>query len=399
MKICWNAIVKNESKNISTVVRSIAPYVDYYIVSDTGSVDNTIKKIKKEFDKFGIKGEIHKDKWVDFGTNRDIALRYAYKAGMDYIMIIDPDEKLNVAKKELFKEVREKQAPFYAIQRDCGGCLYYLPFLVNLKAEDWIWKYPVHNVLDVRNGKMPHGVSIPPDYAYIYSKPNGGAKTHGVTLREKFQRDVDKLMEYNDKNPDDPRVIFYIAQSYRDIGVADNNPNCKEYDEALKWYKKRIEYDNEDKHEIFYSKYMIAFIYMCRKEFISARLWFDEAYEADPTRLEPIYYLIHMYKNMKQPYTAFNIGHYALLTIGKYELHNSIFMERYIYDWAFFDEYYQVCLLSNHIEEAYNILKQMLKEKVAPKEVLERAQFNYNLIENAIKEGEKMSQLEENKKE
>ena len=38
------------------------------------------------------------------------------------------------------------------------------------------------------------------------------------------------LIEYLKENPNDPRTIFYIAQSYKDADM---------YDESIKWYKKR----------------------------------------------------------------------------------------------------------------------------------------------------------------
>src|SRR5438309_6095488 len=81
--ICLNMIVKNEAHVIEELLATVAKYIDYYVISDTGSTDGTQEKIKNYFDKIGINGEIHQNTWVcptseinyfDFGYNRSIAL-------------------------------------------------------------------------------------------------------------------------------------------------------------------------------------------------------------------------------------------------------------------------------------------------------------------------------------
>ena len=84
-------IVKNESKIIEETIDNISKYIDYWIISDTGSTDNTIELIKNKFIKLGIPGEIFCDKWEDFGTNRTIAITHAYKK-CDYILVMDADD-------------------------------------------------------------------------------------------------------------------------------------------------------------------------------------------------------------------------------------------------------------------------------------------------------------------
>lgn len=59
--ICLNMIVKNESAIIRDTLENIIAHVplDYYVISDTGSDDNTAEIIKQFFDEKGIQGEIH----------------------------------------------------------------------------------------------------------------------------------------------------------------------------------------------------------------------------------------------------------------------------------------------------------------------------------------------------
>ena len=76
--LCLNMIVKDESHIIKETLESVVKYIDYYVISDTGSTDDTISIIKNFFDEKGISGEIYNDKWVDFGHNRSLALEHAY---------------------------------------------------------------------------------------------------------------------------------------------------------------------------------------------------------------------------------------------------------------------------------------------------------------------------------
>ena len=62
-------IVKNEEHIIEETLECMKKYIDYYIIADTGSTDNTKLVIKNFFDKVGIEGEIHDIPWKDFGVS------------------------------------------------------------------------------------------------------------------------------------------------------------------------------------------------------------------------------------------------------------------------------------------------------------------------------------------
>ena len=92
--ICLNMIVKDESHIIEETLKNITSHIDldYWVISDTGSTDNTKEIIKSFFEKKKIKGELHEDKWKDFGHNRTLALNHAYNKS-DYIFLFDADMK------------------------------------------------------------------------------------------------------------------------------------------------------------------------------------------------------------------------------------------------------------------------------------------------------------------
>ena len=91
--ICLNMIVKNESHIITDTLEKLLLKirVNYYVISDTGSTDNTSQKINSFFKEKDIPGEIHYDTWKNFGHNRSLALGYAQNKS-DYILIFDADD-------------------------------------------------------------------------------------------------------------------------------------------------------------------------------------------------------------------------------------------------------------------------------------------------------------------
>ena len=91
--ICLNMIVKNEAPIIANLLKSVKDVIDYYIIVDTGSNDGTPEIIKKIMDEYKIDGEIHHEKWINFGINRQQALDKAIGKA-DYALIIDADEEI-----------------------------------------------------------------------------------------------------------------------------------------------------------------------------------------------------------------------------------------------------------------------------------------------------------------
>ena len=59
-KLCLNMIVKNESHIIQETFDNLLKYlpIDYWVISDTGSTDNTRELIKEYFKKKSIRGVI-----------------------------------------------------------------------------------------------------------------------------------------------------------------------------------------------------------------------------------------------------------------------------------------------------------------------------------------------------
>ncbi|HSX26994.1 MAG TPA: glycosyltransferase [Chlamydiales bacterium] len=90
--ICLNMIVKNESDVIESSLNSVKHLIDYWVIIDTGSTDNTQEIIKKCLQ--DIPGELYQISSTDLTQNRNIALSLA-KSKADYTLLIDASEILD----------------------------------------------------------------------------------------------------------------------------------------------------------------------------------------------------------------------------------------------------------------------------------------------------------------
>ena len=102
--ICLCMIVKNESKIIEKCLNSIVKYLDYWIIYDTGSDDNTQEIILNYFKKKNLKGELFNSKWINFGYNRTELIKTAHKK-CDYLLLLDADFQVNILNKNFKKKL------------------------------------------------------------------------------------------------------------------------------------------------------------------------------------------------------------------------------------------------------------------------------------------------------
>jgi glycosyltransferase involved in cell wall biosynthesis len=105
-------IVKDEAHIIHESLKATLPLIDTYCIVDTGSVDDTIQKIRDFYSDKGISGEIHERPWKNFGHNRSEALKLC-DGKMDYILVIDADDLMGFPSngKDVLTSLLEKEQP------------------------------------------------------------------------------------------------------------------------------------------------------------------------------------------------------------------------------------------------------------------------------------------------
>ena len=141
--ICLNMIEKDESHVIEKTLTNLCDNIpfSYWVISDTGSSDNTRELITSFFKNKGIPGELVEHKWKDFSTNRNNALKCAFDK-TDYLFIFDADDHIYGD----FQLPNELIDAGYNLKFGKNGCVYERTLLVNNRIP-WEYVGVLHEVI------------------------------------------------------------------------------------------------------------------------------------------------------------------------------------------------------------------------------------------------------------
>ena len=269
--LCLNMIVKNEAHVITDTFDNLRQYFlfDYWVISDTGSTDNTKEVINNYFKNANIPGELVEHEWKNFGYNRTKALESAYNK-TDLLLIFDADDRMFGD----FKLPNDLNADMYMLI--FGKVFKYnRPLLINNRKR-FRFKGVLHEFLSP-DDKIVEG-KIEGDY-YIESGRTGNRSKDP----EKYFKDakiLEKGFEEENDNGLKDRYAFYCAQSYKDYGP-------KTYDESIKWYLKVLERNNWTQ-EKYYSCLMLGDLYKMKNDNFNALKYWTKSIEYDSERIEGI---------------------------------------------------------------------------------------------------------------
>lgn len=291
LKIGLNMIVKNEAHIILEGLNCIYPLIDTYVIVDTGSTDDTKDVVKNFFDSKGIQGKIYDEKWEDFGTNRSQALKLC-DGKMDYALVLDADDLIsfpNDGKKTLLailKQHRPNGINFMIHQHDLR---YYRVQMFKMN-DGWKYVGVLHEY--ATNNKADNTILNIPEHFYMTSRRLGDRSRSA----DKMKRDIEILLKGLDKEPENERYVFYLAQSYRDDG---NLPK------AIEYYKKRV-FMRKWIEEMYFSAYQIAKCYMDLGNIVDAEYWAQKATEIYPKRAEALYLLAKHFRTVNKFHKAYH---------------------------------------------------------------------------------------------
>lgn len=199
-------IVKNEAHVIERSLRSVLGLIDWWVVSDTGSTDGTQEIVRRVLG--GLPGELIEREWVSFGHNRQQALDAARALSAsnadDYVLWIDADEVLT----DLPETLPELTADGYHLPVEFSGVHYSRLGLIRLDRP-WTWTGAIHEHL-----ALPDAVVGQLDAPRYFVRKEGARSLDPDTYR----KDAAVIEAELARTPDDPRLQFYLAQSWRDAG-------------------------------------------------------------------------------------------------------------------------------------------------------------------------------------
>jgi len=261
-------IVKNESHIIETTLINICSKVklSYWVISDTGSTDDTKSIITRFFETQNIPGELVEHDWVDFAHNRTLALNCAYQK-TDYLMFFDADDTIhgNLVLPTLTKDR-------YMV--NVGNDFTYLRAMFATNQKKWWYTGVVHEYLD--SGDIRTAETIQGDY-YIESGRNGARNKD----EDKYSNDATILeTAYEGEQTEGlkSRYAFYCAQSHFD---------AKQHDKAIEWYTTCLKRPGWIQ-ERCYACFRLGNIHANRKQMDMAQFYWCKMAEIDPERIDGI---------------------------------------------------------------------------------------------------------------
>lgn len=379
-KLALCMIVKNESHIIHECLESIYKYIDYWVISDTGSTDGTQDIIKKFFAEKGIPGELHQDEWKNFGHNRSLALRHCDNK-VEYAWMIDADDRVEGS----FKFPENPTADGYVVRMGREDFSWWRTQIFKTETR-WEYKGVLHEY-PATNKEQPVLAKI--EGKYNINARTLGARNVGITVIEKYKKDADLLEKALIDEPDNTRYQFYLAQSYFD---------SQQWEKALEAYMRRASMGGWAE-EVYYSLYRVA---ICRA--MLDRPWgeiqasFLDAYNYRPIRAEP---LVHIAQALRtkfgQPAAAFVFARIAAEI--PYPQTEILFVPDIMYKFTALDELGASAHAAGRPELGYLACKKLLEEGRVPEEHLERVQNNFNqyraIMEKIAEEREKLTKPKE----
>ena len=285
VRLCLTMIVRNEEAVIERCLRSCQSILDAVCITDTGSrrEDKTKKLIRSLGEEFKLPTLVLEDQWEDFGNNRtrsalharDFLSKLRWELKRSYLLLLDADMLLEL--KDFNKDSLCHEG-YRMLQR--GTSLVYSN--VRLIRADCPWKCigPTHEYWSLDNGNVSNL-----DTLTIEDRGDGGSKD------TKFERDVSLLTKGLEQEPENPRYMFYLAESYR---------NSRQYPSAIDWYQKRIGRGGWEE-ETWYAHYMIGACYEALGQLSEAMVAYLDAYAVRPSRAEPLHDLARMWRISGKP--------------------------------------------------------------------------------------------------
>jgi hypothetical protein len=361
-KVCLNMIVKNESEIIERCLRSVAPHVDCYVICDTGSTDDTKKKIVDIMKEYGVPGEVHDIEFKNFQYARNKALELAKASDLDfnYILLDDADMEFQINDNNW----REKlNADCYTV-RQYNAMSYYNTRVLK-RSIDTKYVGVTHEYVDCKGS---HRERL--DNVQYYDHACGSSR------KEKFTRDCRLLTEGLKKEKKGSalhtRYLFYLAQTYFDMG---------EHLKSVEWYKKRIHAGGWPE-EVYYSWYRIGLAYKLlgdEKEMLHESLG---AYNYRPGRIEPLYELAAYYRVKEKYHSAYAFAKMACTM--DYPKDDDLFVSKDVYFWKRWDELAIAAYWIGSYQESYDIYQMLSKENLIPNDQLDRVRKNIKYAEDKL---------------
>lgn len=331
-------IVKDEATVICRSLASVKPFINYWVIVDTGSTDGTQELIKDYMS--DIPGKLYQSHWVDFSYARNEALQFSRNKA-DYILFIDADEKFLPDPGFSFSFLKED---YYLGTFVIENGQQFQRVLSIKNSSYFFWIGSVHEML-VHAKKICHGVLVQgAKVAYL----SGGYRSRDPLT---FKKDAILLRDYLKEHPKDSRSLFFLGITYERIGQLDLSLEC---------FEKRVLMPESDQ-EVFFSVLSIGLIQM--KQGKSPEVFLktlEKAYCLNMTRPEPVYFIAKTFESQGKLSKAYDLLSPFVYSFNKEVIGYQTFFNMKLAEIEIPILYANICYRILKYKEAYSVFYKML---------------------------------------
>jgi hypothetical protein len=359
--VCLAVMAKDEAPVIARCLASARPFVDAWVVVDTGSTDAT-KQVAEEAMR-GVPGEVVVRPWRGFGASRTESLEIA-RPRADYVLVVDADDVLEAPPGARFPQLTE---PAYWLRVQHGA---YALKRLHLFSSRLPWRYEgVCHEYAVCDGCDSAGEPALLE-GIRYVAIGGGARSRDPA---KFLNDAALLEADLARDPASPRTVFYLGRSYEDGG---------DLPRALAAYVRRGQMGGWDE-ELFVAAFGAARVRERLGEPADAvERAYADAWRLRPQRAEPLAALARLARTGKDWRRARAFASAAMAT--PLPEADALFVEPEIYAWRAANEYAGACAALGDMPAAVRALRVLLAGGGLPAAERSRTEANLRLCEQAL---------------
>lgn len=350
-------IVKNESHVIERCLRSVIPHIQHWTIVDTGSTDGTQTKIREILK--NIPGQLHERPWTGFPENRNEALALA-RPHSQYLFTLDADEYLITSTPDVFANLTGLA---YNITMERGNYQYVRKCVFNTQ-EKWWYEGVLH---EYPQCATKHA-DVLLEGAIVMSPPEGARSKNP----NKYQEDVALMEKALEKEPDNVRYWYYLAQSYLD---------AQEPAKAFETYMKRAQMKGWAE-ETWHALYRAARLSdQLQHPIATVQHLYLQAYNLRPARAEPLLWLADY--SIRQGCNAQALLFATHCAGMQRPPQDVLFVEHICYGWLAQDVFARALAANGRLAKAQAVIRAMLNSPHTPDSETTRLKQNLLTLEAA----------------
>jgi len=284
-------MVKDAGDGFRKILNDNLPFADYWTILDTGSTDNTVSIIKDVLK--NKRFNLYQENFINFRDSRNRCLDLAGNTCKFNIMLDDTYILTGKVRDFLHTIRSDQKGASYNVFIKSGNTTYGSNRITK-SANNLRYIYKIHEIIQTDNNIT---IQIPIDQILINDESNDYMENRTSSRKN---LDLQYLLEENTENPNNPRHLYYIAQTYVEL---------KDWDKAMRYFQQRIDHPIEGyKEEITDAYFQIAYIMqnMLNENWEKCEKAYLACYEYDKNRSDALYCIGKYYYDKDNKGVAYN---------------------------------------------------------------------------------------------